>query len=776
MNRFITFLFLFFAALGATGQGVVGEWKEYLSFSNAFKVADAGNKVYCATEGGLFYYDLSDNSVNKITRLNGLSDFGIKTIAYSAANKLLLVAYKNSNIDLVYDNNVVNLSDLKRKVMTGDKSINNILFIGNEAYLSCGFGIVVINLEKMEVKDTYLIGPNGSQLNVFDLAVKDNLIYAATESGIYYADLNNQNLLDYRNWSHVNDIPQANEKYVEVEVFAGSLIARYYMGTGDQGLMYIKKTNGWESFYDNDVVYISEIRASGNRLTLKGLRWIGILDANGLETKSYTTYPGLEEKRDNIDPISAFFSETTGLWVADSNYGLVKIGANTSESIMPNGPIDNRAFSLYDNNKDLWVAPGGYGSAWGGVGIAPHFQLFRDGNWTHFSGKEIPTMTNFWDIVCMVSDPADRDHIFVGSWGGGLLEFKDGKLLHRFFQGNSTLQSALDSDPQNQYVRVGGLNYDSKGNLWMTNSEALDVLSVLHSNGSWEKFNLPGVAKKTIGQLIVNQADDKWIVAPRGNNLYVVNSDASKKIYLPVKAYFNNGETELITDMNDIYSIAEDKDGAIWLGTSKGIAVYFNPQKIWETGFIYASQPGLDLKDGLYHPLLATETVTAIAVDGANRKWMGTSNSGVYLISDNGEKEIHHFTEENSPLLSNTITSLAIDQNTGELFIGTKSGIVSYMGEATGGNDDFSNVMVYPNPVRETYDGPVVISGLVEESDVKITDISGNLVFKTTSLGGRATWDGKTLNGNRASTGVYLIFLSDKTGDKTHISKLLFVH
>jgi hypothetical protein len=228
--------------------------------------------------------------------------------------------------------------------------------------------------------------------------------------------------------------------------------------------------------------------------------------------------------------------------------------------------------------------------------------------------------------------------------------------------------------------------------------------------------------------------------------------------------------------MNDVYSIAEDHEGAIWIGTSMGIAVYNNPRRVWDAGNLYAVQPSLDLRDGLYHPLLETETITAIAVDGANRKWIGTRNSGVYLVTENGDKEVLHFTNDNSPLLSNNITALAINPQNGEVFIGTSEGLISYKGDAIAGNDAFADVYVYPNPVRETWDGPVTITGLIEDTDVKITDISGNLVHKGTSLGGQAVWDGNNLNGNRVKTGIYLVFCTDKLGENTHVEKLLFIN
>jgi len=238
-----------------------------------------------------------------------------------------------------------------------------------------------------------------------------------------------------------------------------------------------------------------------------------------------------------------------------------------------------------------------------------------------------------------------------------------------------------------------------------------------------------------------------------------------------------NSQGEFFNEMSDVYSMAEDLNGEIWVGTSGGVAVFSNPERIWTESVNYATRPGVNLPaDGNFHPLLEKETITAIAIDGANRKWFGTKTSGVFLISADGETEIKHFNSENSPLPNNEITDIAINQLTGEVFMGTAAGLISYMGDATSGNKEFSDVYVYPNPVRETYEGPIVVKGLVENTDVKITDISGNLVYKTVSLGGQAIWDGRNLNGNRCKTGVYLVFMAGPMGEKTKITKLLFIH
>lgn len=780
MKKFKHLLFtslICFAIFRSFAQPAVGEWTDYQSYAHAKYVVGTGDKVYCVTDGGLFSYSKSDNSIQKMTGINGLSDAGIQTIAYSKENDMLLIAYQNANIDLLTGNQVFNLSDIKRKQISADKTINNILFSGNLAYLSCGFGIVVINLERKEIKDTYLIGNNGDFLNVQDLATDGSSLYAATVNGIYKADASNPNLQNYNNWERQMSVPHADKKFSNIEFFKGKLIANYTPDEWAEDEMYQLNGAIWEPFLTN-IHYISDITQNDNYIVFSSREEVFVYDDKFEQVKYVRKYPFSGFEQEVIYSLSAILDDQNILWIAYQEKGLVKMDTQ-AERIVPEGPADNKIFSLSMNGQDLWIASGGRGASWGNMWSDPKFQLNREGKWSVFDKTTFPVPNDFRDIVCVTADPKDPDHVFAGSWGGGVLEFRNGEFIKRYDNFNSTLQTQLPESPNEPYVRIGGMDFDSKGNLWVTNSGVANVLSSLGTDGEWKSYELSEIANNyTIGKVVVTQNDDKWIMIPRGKGyeLYALNStnDVSKE--QQVTAYFSNLKEELFTEMNDIYTLVEDKNGELWVGTSTGVAVYSNPESIWTESKLYATRPGLDLKDTIFHPLLQTETVTAIAVDGANRKWFGTKNSGVFLISEDGETELEHFNSENSPLPNNEITDIAINQKTGEVFIGTTSGLISYMGEATHANDEFTDVYVYPNPVRETYRGPIVVKGLVEDTDVKITDISGNLVYKTTSLGGQAIWDGQNLNGNRCKTGVYLVFMTDPTGEKTKITKLLFIH
>jgi sugar lactone lactonase YvrE len=774
MQKILLFVASILMTVHVFAQKSESKWQEYLSYTTGLKIAVAGQKVYCATEGGLFSFDLRDNSINKITRVNGLSDFGIRTVAWSEQNNVLVVAYNNSNIDLVFENSITNLSDILRKQMTGDMNIYNISFSGNDAYLSCGFGIVVINLPAREIKDTWYIGPEGNAIQVNDTEKSGDWIYAATNNGLYRAEAGNPQLADYRNWQQVTDIPHAGQKFNQLVVYNDNLIVNFNPNENGQDEMYILSSSGWDPYLPQ-INYVQDAQVIGNYMAIAARNEVYII-GEGQVAGIVRKYSFMGETVNDIAPRSAGISSDGSIWVADYWQGLVRLTGQSAERMVPKGPGDNRVFSLFTAGNDLWVTPGGRTGSWANLWQLPRFHHLRNGEWTTFSGKNIPEMAGFHDIVEIAINPSDPGHLFVASWGGGLLEFREGEFVKRYSYNNSPLQSAIQNDSLAVFVRLGGIAFDSEGSLWVTNSEVQNNLLKLSADGKWETFSLTEVRSNQIGKLIVTQNDDKWILVPRGHDAYVVGPTGAEKKRLQVTSYFNNGREEIVNRMNDVYSIAEDHEGAIWIGTSMGIAVYNNPRRVWEAGNLYAVQPSLDLRDGLYHPLLETETITAIAVDGANRKWIGTRNSGVYLVTENGDREVLHFTNDNSPLLSNNITALAINPQNGEVFIGTSEGLISYRGDAIAGNDAFADVYVYPNPVRETWDGPVTITGLVEDTDVKITDISGNLVHKGTSLGGQAVWDGNNLNGNRVKTGIYLVFCTDKSGDNTHIEKLLFIH
>lgn len=776
----LTLLLLVFIISGslADAQVPAGEWTNYQSYQSASKLADAGELVYCAGNGGLFTYNKTDNSVQKLSSINGLSDVGINALAYGAETDVVLIAYKNSNIDLVFGKDIYNLSDIKRKQIMGNKAINKIMFDGNLAYLSCGFGIVVINTEKKEIKDTYYIADGGAQLNVYDITADDTYLYAATAEGIYRALASEPNLQDYSNWHRFENIPHASESFTQIENLNGKIIACYTPETGNDEL-YMLNNNNWSRVFPEISKVFDMTVAFNDRIIISNEGDVYIFNETGGIIEKIYQYIFADSQSNGIDPRCTLLNEDGSYWIADNWYGLVHKNGNNSEAVSPDGPVDNRVFSLYMSEENLWVTSGGRNAAWGNLWNQARFQKYSAGTWTAFDHSKYPIMSQFHDVVCMVADPNDPEHVFAGFWGAGVLEFQGEELVKQHSYHNSTLQTAIADA---NFVAIGGMAFDSNGTLWVNNGGVGKVLSS-YKNGEWKAYSLPDLSNGVnLGDIVITKDGDKWLaLSNRNKDIYVVKGDNEDRKWQRNVAYFSNGVEAQEYEMHEVYCMTMDRDGAIWVGSSKGVGVYDNPARIWNSTdqdplAKYARQPGLELGDGIYHPLLASETVTAIAVDGGNRKWCGTKANGVFLISEDGEKELEHFNVDNSPLLSNEITSIAINDKSGEVFLGTAEGLISYMGVATEPEDTFTDVYVYPNPVRETYDGPIVITGLMEDTDVKITDISGNLVFHDTSVGGQASWDGKNLNGKRCHTGVYLVFLNNKTGEETFVTKILFIH
>lgn len=765
----ILFLTLVFVSLSfmSFSQIEVGSWREHFSYQNASCVADAGDKVYVAGELAIFSFDKEEGAMETLSKVNGLSDSEIQTIAYNKFNNTLLIAYVNSNIDIIKDDVVYNITEIKRKQISHSKTINKISFSGNMAYLSCGFGIVVLNTEKKEISDTYFIGENSSYKNINDVCVFNSNIYAATDNGLFYADINSANHTDYRNWHLEETIPDSLFKINSLSSFNEKLFIVQENNTTGKSVIYYYDNN-WQVF-ENEISGFRTINSTENHLVKTTKNVTSAYDKSLTVVSEIKYYVFSEEKASVWQNMTSGIFDGNDFYISDKSYGLVYGVKNGLHFISPNGPINNTTARAKSNNNKIITTNGNNKAAkW----HSPIYNVFENEEWQTFSISR-DTAVNFFSIAIHPNNP---DNIFIGSWGYGVFEFNNNEWTDHFHHLNSSLGTITGLEYG--YIRISDLKFDNNNNLWVLNHHTANPISVKTENNDWLGFNFNGyITEYYPKKIIVTKDNNKWVLL--GNKGILVFDDNDTPLNKGDDTYkkFNPTESsgELIS--STVTAIEEDKTGNIWVGTNDGVAIYYNPSNVFEDNF-YADRVQLTSygNDTTDQYLFKTDVVTDIETDGANRKWIATQNSGVFLLSENGKEEIANFNIYNSPLISNSINDIAINHNSGEVFILTDKGILSYRSDATKAGEDFGDVYVFPNPVRPDYSGKITVTGLADEVNVKFTDISGNVVFTTTALGGQAIWDGKTFDGQKVSSGIYLVFCTNEDGTKTQVSKLLFMN
>ena len=764
IRKYITlFCLIFFSITSSYAQKHIHEWTTHVPGSKVINVEKVGDIIYAATPYEIFYYNTGDNSINKLTKVNGLSDFGINVMRYNPYTDMIFIGYSNTNIDIIdKDGKIINISDIKNKNILIDKSINDVYFVEDKAYLSCGFGIVLVDLKKMEIKETYIIGENGSYLNVNDITLYNGKLYAATSNGIYYADHGNDNLVDFSQWTQDKTIRHKDLNYSEIETFNNQLIANYSKNVYNTDTLFVYDGEKWDYHKYTTPSIKRSIRAYDDRLVLSNNYSIVALDVNtDLIAQSYSS---------NIEPFDCIYDKSEdAYWIANKTNSIYKLIPTVScNPIVFNGPYSNYVFELKASGDQLWVAPGGYSSVWAKNWMKDGVFYYTNNKWHNINRNNTEAFDTISDIVSIAIDPINNSKVYVGSFHKGILEFEDFELKNIYNKENSSLGELSGYG----YVYITGMDFDSKNNLWIANSSTENMLSVKTTKNEWYSFN---IGSENVGRLLVDNNNYKWILTRNGNLIVYNDNNTISNSYDDNYKIINTtkGQGGLPAEAN---CMAIDKDGTVWIGTNDGLAQFYSTSKIFRQGVNYdASRILVPRNDGSGQAdyLLSGESVLSICVDDANNLWVGTRN-GAFYISNNGLTEYHHFTQDNSPLLSNTINDIAINKD-GEIFFGTDKGIISLRGRATEGKTTNSDVIVYPNPVRQNYSGLVGIKNLVSNSLVKITTVDGSFVTHLYSEGGQAVWDCTTINGEKVAPGIYLIFVTDENGIETFATKILIM-
>ncbi|MGH2552912.1 MAG: two-component regulator propeller domain-containing protein [Chitinophagaceae bacterium] len=764
--RYFIFIFSISVSLVSVAQDPIppiGQWREHLPYNSAIDVTSGDGKVFCATPYSLFSVTISSQVIERMSRVTGLHETGISVINYDEANKKLFIAYSNSNIDIIYRNDIYNIPDIKRSTIIGDKTIYNIYPLGKLYYLSTGLGVIVMDGDRYETKDSWYIGIGGNPIKVNGFTSDENFFYAATEEGLKKVARTVSNPANYTNWQLVSGngglSAGACKNVFNVQ---GKIIVQ------KNDSLFVQNGSSWTLLYTDAWPFVN-CNSSENKILIcerqiNGISRVVILNNNGTVSRTLDNVGAVSFPRKailvNNDP-----------WVADQFACLSHFGSTSNyQQYIPNSPQAIASGEMMVYNNIFYATAGSVSDAWNYEYNGDGIFSFSSGNWNNINRYRYTQLDTLLDYLAIAIDKRDET-LWAGSYGGGLLHLKPGPAFEIFKQNNL---GATIGDP-NSY-RVAGLSFDKDHHLWISNFGSAQPLRVRKNDGSWKSFVLPfNLYANALSQIIVDNNNFKWMVSPLGNGLISYDHGVSIDNTADDRwRRFGVGTGQGNLPSNEVLCVANDKSGLIWVGTSDGIGVIQCPEETFGTPACDAVWP--IVPNGNFAGFLFKGMgVKSIAVDGADRKWVATKN-GVFLISPGGEKVIYRFTEDNSPLLSSDVKKIVIDGKTGEVYFATLKGICSFRSTATEGGEKNEEVLVFPNPVPPGYAGTIAIRGLVNNAIVKITELDGRLVFQTKALGGQAVWDGRNYKGQKISSGVYLVLVNDDGKKEKIATKIFFIN
>jgi hypothetical protein len=773
MNYIFGFLFLLINTVVFSQIGT-GEWRFHTATSKAIDVAVTEDKVYTALENGLLTLDVSNSDEKELLNiLNGLSDISISRLYWDEVELALFIGYENGNIDKLKNGKIYNIPAIKLAAVASSKRINSFIRFQDFIYVSTDFAIIQLNPIKNEVKDSFY--PTNGIEKINAISFVGDTILALTPSKLLRGLINNPAIAASSEWTTDFRLQVLNQnRYKEMEVINDKLFILFQHSEYGKDSLFVLTNTG------KSVVSESAFSLEINSLNTIGNDRIAINLESGIYVYDGTTFAIVSAYNSSNLGVNMSISRSginsKGLWASDLSNCLYFMPTEVNiKNYRVSGSSNNFFYSIDSQNGKTAFSSGflnGKFPAFTKNGI--HF--FEDEKWSFTNANEQSCWQgqNIWDFLDVSINPKNLNEYAVCTPSEVPVTIFDGSNCSVYSDTNSTLQLSVSGSG---WYFVSDVCYDEKGNLWCLNGYTDKPLNVRTNNGEWLNFDLGTNARnKYTKKMIVDFQGNIWC-ATDNDGLFGYNTNGTisvtgddKRINLRSGENFGDLPSENIT------AIAADFDGEIWIGTDAGFAILYNANSSFDASpGDYDAQRIKVQFEGNVEYVLGSTHITDIEVDGGNRKWMATANAGVLLLSQDGSEILEQYTTDNSPLISNNIFDLKLDQTNGELFIVTDKGLVSFRTNATYEDPEYSDVIVFPNPVRPNYFGPVTMQGIRYNSDVKVTDVAGNLVYKTTSNGGTATWDGKTLDGQKAATGVYLIWTVTNEGNDKKVGKVLIV-
>jgi len=771
-----TFFLLFVVSFDVSAQNdlAIGEWKSHLPYFNVDLVEQSNEKVFLATAESVLIYDKQDESIEFLTKIDGLSETGIQDMIYDETTNQLIIAYSNSVFDIVTENEIYRISDIKNKTdIVGDKQIYDLYISDNQyLYVATGFGLVEFDLESLEFGFTMDISQRVTAVD----GEGTSLVIGLTE-GAYSLNLETTNAPGFfEEWTLLsNGLPNS---YVPVDVYMNQ--GTQYVATDTivyASVLGSAFENIYQSgFFDFEILFINpcpqgwllgmrqEANSDGS-IPGRGKLYLFDDDQNQIAFAD-NCFRNIEDA--SMDAAGRVFTTEVwdGIFFRDSFNGPCR-------QLNVDSPFGREATDITITNGVVYVASGGVRDNFGDEFSRKGFYIREDGSWTNVNERDNSFMKDN-DVLQVYKTEArpDGQKVYFGSFWAGLVEYDvETKEMKLYNESNSSLENLVGDSR----VRISGLAFDRDQNLWISNFGAPQPLAVKTMEGNWFSFDLD-ISNKNLTDLAVDGSGFVWATIG-GTQGGLVVYDPGENVADPTddrQNFFNQNNSEIPS--NFVNTVKIDRDGAVWVGTGEGAVVFECGSSAMDT--TCTGNRRKVLVDNILANLLESEDVLSIAVDGANRKWFGTRR-GIFVQSPDGETQVAKFDVDNSPLFDNVVRAMEFEPSSGVMYIATDKGMQSIRTKATGaGNSHAADVIAFPNPVRPDYYGPIAIQGLAQDAEVRITDVDGMLVYKGTALGGQAIWDGQDLSGQDVAGGVYLVFTSstDLFRDiSTNVAKILVV-
>ena len=765
----LVFALIFLQSLFLSAQNFEESWTGYFSYVSVKAISQGNDKIYVAAENAIFTYDFSTQEFKTVSTINGLSGKQISTIHYSENHNLLIIGYENGLIEIVKDdeNDVLSVVDIldKQTIPPNTKRINHFYEYNGEVYISTQYGISVYDLGALEFGDTYFIGDFGAQIDITQTTVLDDFIYATSSTdGVRSALVENENLIDYEQWSAVVSGGYKGVQTLGNEIFLARNDNQIFSYSSGNGLNFETQMN---SSVVNFEVHLDLLTiTTTNSIHAYSENFILESEATSLLEYDFILQAGLAYN-------NTFYLGTNELGVL-----VVPFGNNQAQQILPDGPLLNKPFAIDASPGRLWVVFGEVD-----VNFNPYFpngtlskrgiSNLKEEAWTNIDYEDLIGqlgVEDVTDISYVTINPENSNEVYMSSYHKGLLKIEEQTPSILYNETNSPL--SIPNNNEGIGIRLYGSDFDREENLWFVQSRANEGLIKLNPNGQFQFTDI-----STIIEAEDEQALTEIKVSREG---YPFFGSANNGLigYNPTTNVLNKIGEGLGTGglpSNNVRALAFDNQNRLWIGTIKGLRVLYGVGDFFDGGETQDAQAIIILEDGVAQELLYEQSITDIEVDGSNNKWVATATSGVFYFSPNGQETLLRFTSDNSPLPSDNVQDIAIDGQSGTVYFATTDGLVAYNGSSTAPREDLESVYAFPNPVRPDFYGDVTIDGLTAKANVKITDVTGNLVYETTSEGGSVRWDTTAFGKYRVASGVYLVLVSTDDALETKVIKIMII-